>query len=152
MPFVLVQTLNLFCAGLLAGIEVAVRFGVRGPVATLAASPQIQVRQGLIRTLRVLTPIVFGLTLLSALVVTGLGRAVPGGAMRWFGLAAILAWTVVTFLGTVPINKALLTWRPEAPPENWKEQVKRWERLDTFRAAAAVIAFAGFLAAAAQRI
>jgi hypothetical protein len=63
--------LALFFAGLLAGEELAVRYGVRAPVAALADAVHIQLRQGLIRTLRILVPIVFlptlGLTLAAAM-------------------------------------------------------------------------------------
>ena len=44
------------------------------------------------------------------------------------GALAVLVWTVTTFLGTVPINKATLTWRPDAPPTQWRAVVSRWER------------------------
>jgi uncharacterized membrane protein len=58
---------------------------------------------------------------------------------------------LATFIGTVPINEALLTWRPDAPPENWKTIIKRWERLDMVRAWAAITAFACFLTAVASQ-
>jgi uncharacterized membrane protein len=59
---------------------------------------------------------------------------------------------LATFFGTVPINAAALGWSPEAPPANWKAQVDRWERLNTVRAWAALVAFACFLTAAAIRL
>jgi hypothetical protein len=68
------------------------------------------------------------------------------------GLLAVLVWTVTTFLGTVPINKATLPWRPDAPPKDWRAVVRRWERLDKVRFWAAVMAFAFFLAAVALRL
>jgi hypothetical protein len=54
---------------------------------------------------------------------------------------------LTTFLGTVPINAATLTWRSDAPPDNWRAMVGKWERLDTVRFWAAVVAFALFLTA-----
>ena len=53
--------------------------------------------------------------------------------------------------GNATINKATLTWEPNAPPKNWKAMVSRWERLDTLRTWAALAAFGLFLAAMARR-
>jgi hypothetical protein len=47
---------NLLCAGILAGEEFVVRYGIRGPIASIHPEPQIQLRQALIRRLRVLVP------------------------------------------------------------------------------------------------
>jgi len=47
---------NLLCAGMLAGEEFVIRYGVRAPVASLDPQPEIQLRQALIRRLRVLVP------------------------------------------------------------------------------------------------
>ena len=63
---------------------------------------------------------------------------------------ALLAFILVTLLGTVPINKGMLDWRTDAPPADWKEIIRRWERLDTVRCGAAVLAFAFFVVAVAR--
>jgi hypothetical protein len=55
-------------------------------------------------------------------------------------------------MATVPINVAVLAWRPDAPPENWKGIIKRWERLDMVRTWAALAAFACFLTAVALQL
>ena len=98
-----------------------------------------------------LVPAVYGATLLSAVAVTARLGTGDGFAFRCLGLLAVLAWTLTTFLGTVPINKATLAWRPEAPPKDWRAVVSRWERLDAVRFWAAGLAFAFFLAAVALR-
>jgi hypothetical protein len=132
---------GLFFAGLLAGEEVVVRFGVRGPLGALATEPQIRLRQGLIRNLRLLVPGIFLPTAALGIVVTSL----HGNGARAAAVAALLAWALVTFLGAVPINKAALEWRPEAPPPEWASLTRRWELLDTVRCWAAVVAFGLFL-------
>jgi hypothetical protein len=48
--------------------------------------------------------------------------------------------------------EAVLTWRPDAPPENWKAIIKPWERLDLIRTWAALTAFACFLTAVAMQL
>lgn len=141
---------NLFCTGLLAGEEFVIRFGVRAPVASLDERPQIQLRQALIRRLRVLVPAVFTLAVLSGTAVTLLegGFDLTAG-FRCAGLLALLAFILITLLGTVPINKAALKWEPSAPPQNWRALVNRWEGLDTARTWAALAAFGLFLTAMA---
>jgi hypothetical protein len=145
----IVGFVNLFFAGILAGTEFVVRYGVRAPLSSLEERPQIELRQALIYQMRVRVAAVFLLTAISALVVIVVDGAGAGLAWRGAGIAAIAAWAAATFLGTVPINSAVLAWQPGAPPEHWRTLLKRWERLDTLRTWAAAIAFASFLAAMA---
>src|ERR1700685_3189123 len=62
--------INAFGAGLLAGEEFVIRYGVRGPLGRLDQEPHIRMRQGLIRTLRILVPAILLPTLVSAVAVT----------------------------------------------------------------------------------
>jgi uncharacterized membrane protein len=125
---------------------------VRGSLHVLDEQPNIQIRQALIRRLRVLVPAVFVLTAISGVTVAVLGFTSPGFVFRCAGVLAVFTWTLATFGGTVPINEAVLTWQPDAPPENWKPVVKRWERLHLVRTWAALAAFACFLTAVALRL
>jgi hypothetical protein len=143
---------NLYFAGLLAGEEFVIRFGVRAPIAHLDEWPQIHLRQALIRRLRVVVPAIFGSTILTAAAATVLNGFDLGFGLRCVGGIALLAWLLVTLFGTVPINQATLTWEPGAPPKNWRALVRRWERLDTARCWAAMLAFALFLTAMALRL
>ncbi len=142
---------NLLCAGLLAGEEFVIRYGVRGPLAGLDPEPSIRLRQSLILRLRILVPAIFGLTLFSAIAVTALAASGPGFGLRCAGLAALLTFIGITLAGTVPINQAALTWDAAAPPDGWRASVRRWERLDTLRTWAAVAAFGLLLAATVLR-
>ena len=67
---VILEFIELFCAGLLAGAEFIVCFGVRSTITVLDEQPQVQLRQALIRRLRVLVPALNVPTLLSAVAVT----------------------------------------------------------------------------------
>jgi uncharacterized membrane protein len=139
---------NIFFAGLLAGEEFIVRFGVRRAIVRLADPDHIRIRQALIRALRIPVPILFFLALLSGAAVIYLGPL--GGqafGLRVAGVAALLLFIGVTLGGTVPINQAALDWSPRTPPDDWRTLVRRWERLDTIRTLAAVAAFACFLSA-----
>src|SRR5262249_39702596 len=103
---VLLEFVNLFCAGLLAGAEYVARFGVRGPSPILDDGPQLQLRQALIRRLRGVVPAVYVPTALSGVAVAVLAGADRGFALRCMALLAVLVWTLTTFLGTAPINAA----------------------------------------------
>lgn len=145
VPFSLAAVL---LSGLLAGEELAICLGVREPLASLEPQPSIAFRQALIRRLRVLVPILFVLTALA-----GLAAAIAGGARgaplaRWAGLGGLLVFISIAMLGTVPFNKAALSWSPDAPPDGWRSAVRRWERLDDLRTWAAIVAFACFAIAA----
>jgi uncharacterized membrane protein len=145
---------SVFFAGLLAGEEFVIRCGVRGPLASLPNGPHILMRQALIRTLRVLVPVLYLLTLLTTLATTFLDGAqyLP---LRGAGVAALVVWMALPLGGTVPINAAVIEWDADAPPADWRSQIDRWERLNTLRTTAAVVAFALlltslFLTAAAE--
>lgn len=145
------EFVNVLCVGMLAGEEFVICYGVRAPVASLDEKLQLQVRQALIRTLRLLVPAIFGSALISGIAVAVLTHG-RGGELRYAGLVALLAFISITLGGTVPINQAVLTWEVEAPPKDWKTLVRRWERLDTARTWAAISAFCLFLGAVVAQI
>jgi uncharacterized membrane protein len=132
----------LFCAGILTGEELVIRFGVRGPVASLEQHPHILVRQALIQRLMVLVPAIYFPTLLLGIATTLLGGLGPGFLLRGVAVVALLVWLVATLGGTAPINQAVRRWDAAAPPAEWLDVIRRWERLDTVRAGAATAAFA----------
>jgi len=136
-----VGVISVLFAGLLAGEEFVIRYGVRGPLASLDDQSHIRFRQALIYKLRILVPAIYVLTLLSAVAVTVLDGTNGGMAFRGVAIAALVAWIGATLRGTVPINEAVLEWSASAPPVTWRAQVDRWERLNTLRTWAAVIAF-----------
>ncbi len=143
---------GLLLAGLLAGEEFVVCYGVRTPLAIVDDEPQIKFRQNLIRRLRVLVPSIAMPSLFCSLAILWFHRAQPGILFQGAGVAAMLTWLVTTFAGTVPINEAVLTWSPDAPPENWKLLMARWEQLDIIRCWVTVLAFTCFLLSAALRL
>ena len=134
---------TLFFLGLLAGIEVLVMFGLRGPLKVLPVEPQIVMRQALVRRLRVVVPLV-AMTAVGLSVATAIWHFTM---LRSYGLGCIVVWLLATLFGTVPINKALLAWPPNAPPADWQARIRLWEHLDTVRVLTAVGTFALFLAA-----
>jgi hypothetical protein len=149
---VILEFVNLFCAGILAGIEIVIHYGLRAPAEVLDEQPQIQLRQALVRRLRVLVPAFFVPTAVSGIAMTVLDGAAPGFGFRCAGVLAVLTWISIRVIGTVPINSATLTWQPGAPPKNWRALVNQAERFHIAGAWAAVMAFAFFLTAVALRL
>ncbi len=151
-PRVLAEFVNLFCAGILAGMEVAIHFGFPMSAEFLDEEAQLRLRQALVLRLRVLVPLFFVPTALSALAVLALNRAAPGLWFRGTGAVALLVWIAIRVVGTIPINSATLEWPPDAPPKDWKSRVKHAERFHNVGVAAAVLAFACSLVAVAVRL
>jgi uncharacterized membrane protein len=132
---------SICTTGLLAGEEFVIRFGVRGPLARLGDEAHITMRQGLIRSLRVLVPIIFGASLLSGIGATALHWSDDSRPWHLASVALLLTFMLLTLLGTVPINKAASDWDPRNPPPRWKEAIHRWETLDSVRTVLAICAF-----------
>jgi len=147
MIHAIIEFLHLFFAGVLAGEELVICYGVRTVVAVLDQQPQIQLRHALIRKLRALVPATFVLTALSGIAAMSLDGTRAVFDLRCLAALGLLVWVVATLFGTVPINKNTLAWRPDAPPDNWRILVGRWERFDMARCWAAVISFAFLVAA-----
>ena len=146
------EFLNLFFAGILAGLELSIHYGVHVPTVALDERPQIVLRQGLVRRLRWLVPAFFVPTALLGSLATVLDGDEPGVAFRGAAILALVVWMVVRFAGTVRINSATLAWNPDAPPKDWREQIGTVEQFHVVGTWSAVLAFGFFLSAVASRI
>jgi hypothetical protein len=147
IPATVLDVVNVFFAGMLAGIEFVIHYGLRGPAEVLNEQSQIQLRQALVLRLRVLVPAFFIPTAVSGIAVTVIDGSAPGFWLRCAGVLAVLIWILIRVIGTVPINSATLTWLPDAPPKNWKAIVNDAERFHIVGVWAMVLAFALFLTA-----
>ena len=148
----ILEFVNVFFAGLLAGIEFVIHYGLRAPSEVLDEQSQIQLRQALVLRLRVLVPAFFVPTAVSGIAVTLLDGFDPGFWFRCAAMLAVLIWILIRVVGTVSINSATLTWQPGAPPKNWKAQVNHAERFHIVGVWAMVIMFAFFLTALALKL
>ena len=151
-PATILDTVNVFFAGILAGMEFVIHYGLRAPAEVLDEKAQLQLRQALVLRLRVLVPAFFVPTAVSAIAITVLDGAAPGLWFRCAGMLAVLIWIVIRVIGTVPINSATLSWQLSAPPKNWKALVNRAERFHDVGVWAVVLAFASFLTAMALKL
>ncbi len=143
------EVIGLFLAGILAGEEFIVRYGVQPALSRLDDASHIRARQALVRRMRWVVPAIMVPTVLVAIAVTIVGGTGSGFGFRIAGLVALVAFLLFSFLGTVPINIRVNDWDLENPPDDWKTLVARWQLIDVFRSSAAILAFAFFLVAAA---
>ena len=72
----------------------------------------------------------------------GAGLVVTAGALLIFSV-------VMSLLLLVPINNRNKTWTPENRPDDWKEQMNRWNRYHYVRVAVIIAAFTLLVAALA---
>lgn len=151
-PSTVLDVVNIFFAGILAGMEFVIHYGVRAPAEVLDDQAQLQLRQALILRLRVLVPAFFVPTAVSGIAVTVLDGAAPGLWFRCAGVLGVLIWIVIRVIGTVPINSATLAWQPGAPPKHWKALVNHAERFHILGVWVVVLAFACFLTAMALKL
>lgn len=100
-PATVLDFVTLFFAGILAGIEIVIHYGLRAPAEVLGEPSQIQLRQALILRLRVLVPAFFVPTTVSGIAVTVLDGAAPGFGFRCAALFAMLIWILIRVIGTV---------------------------------------------------
>ena len=151
-PTTVLAFVNVFFAGMLAGIEFVIHYGLRAPSEVLDEQSQLKLRQALVLRLRVLVPAFFVPTAVSGIALTVLDGAAPGLWFRCAALLAVLTWALIRVVGTVPLNSATLTWQPSAPPKNWKASVNHAERFHIVGVWAAILAFAFFLTAEALKL
>ncbi|WP_327435952.1 DUF1772 domain-containing protein [Streptomyces sp. NBC_01201] len=81
-------------------------------------------------------------------------RAVAGWHHDGNGLTVtagvlLIVSVIMSVLLLVPINNRGKTWTPENRPEDWKEQMNRWDRFHYVRVAVIVAAFTLLVAAVA---
>ncbi len=133
---------NVFCVGILAGMEILIHYGLRAPSAVLDDRSQLQLRQALVLRLRILVPAFFVPTALSGIAIAALEGAGPGLGLRCVGLLVLAVWIFIRIVGTVPINSATLNWTLDAPPKDWKARVARAERFHDVGVWAVILAFA----------
>lgn len=146
------QAVGLFLAGLLAGEELIVRYGIQPALRGMTDRAHIEARVALVQRLKIVVPMLMVPAVLVAVAVLAVSGGGAGLGFRWAGVLALVGFVLFSFLGTVPINIKVNDWQVEAPPADWKETVRRWEFIDVFRSTAALVAFGCSVVAVVLRI
>ena len=146
MGTTVLQAAGVILAGILAGEEFIVRYGVQPALGNLDDRTHVAARVALVRILGIVVPVLWVSTAAVAAVVLITSGGQNGAGWRWAGLA------VLTVFMLVPINVKVVDWQPNQPPAGWRAVVHRWQRRDTLRTTGAIVAFACFVIALAARV
>ena len=90
-PITILEVVNVFFAGILAGMEFVIHYGLRAPAEVLDERAQLQLRQAMVLRLRVLVPAFFVPTAVSGIAVTIIDGATPGLWLRCVAVLAVLS-------------------------------------------------------------
>ncbi|WP_423919175.1 anthrone oxygenase family protein [Frigoribacterium sp. 2-23] len=141
---------QLVLVGLLAGEELIVRWGIQPALRRLPDDAHVRTRIALVKSLKVVVPIVMVPAVLASVAVVVIAGADDGLGWRIAAMAALVVFALASFVGTVPINIGVNDWDAADPPADWKHVVRRWERIDVVRSSAAGLAFVLFTIALVQ--
>ncbi|MEE4545672.1 DUF1772 domain-containing protein [Streptomyces sp. V4-01] len=143
------EVVTTVVVGLMVGVEFSVAF-VMNPI--LNALPEDSAQLGHAhggRMLGAVMPFWYIGSLALVAVWAVAGRHHHGAGLVVTAGALLLLSVVMSILLLVPINNRNKTWTPENRPQDWKEQMNRWNRFHYVRVADIVAAFALLVAALA---
>lgn len=150
------QLLATLLLGLMAGFFFAFWVDVAPAMARLDAAEYVVAQQHINSTVRnaPFALAYFGSVAVPAFAVLALWLAGQRRqALAWSAitLTYLLGVFVLTSQVNIPINQALASWDPAAPPADWTALRDRWNDANFTRGMAALAAFAGAVAALAWR-
>ncbi|MET7988344.1 MULTISPECIES: DUF1772 domain-containing protein [unclassified Streptomyces] len=136
------EVVTTVLVGVMVGVEFSVAF-VIGPI--LNALPEDSGQLGHAhggRMLGAVMPVWYISSLVLVAVWAIAGRHHDGAGLVVIAGALLILSVVMSLLLLVPINNRNKTWTPENRPEDWKEQMNRWNRWHYVRVAVIIAAFA----------
>lgn len=143
------QVFTIVVVGLMVGVEFSVAF-VINPI--LNGLPDDSAQHGRAhggRMLGALMPFWYISSLVLSAVWAIAGWHHPGTVLVVIAAALLIVSVIMSILLLVPINNRGKTWTAENRPEDWKEQMNRWDRYHYVRVAVIIAAFALLAAALA---
>jgi len=142
------HVLAVVAVGLMVGVEVSVSFVINPIVDRLPGNTGLLARQDGGRMLGRAMPIWYccSLVLTAATAVSH----DAGAALAWVASGLLVVSIVMSIALLVPINNRAQTWTPSTAPDDWREQIGRWDRLHVVRVAVIVAAFVALTVAVAS--
>ncbi|WP_399895442.1 anthrone oxygenase family protein [Streptomyces sp. BBFR51] len=143
------QVVTTVAVGLMVGVEFSVAFVMNRIFNALPEDSGQLGRAHGGRMLGAVMPVWYigSLVLVAAWAIAGWHD--PGTGLVVTAGALLLVSVIMSVLLLVPINNRGRTWTPENRPEDWKEQMNRWDRYHYVRVAVIVAAFTLLVAALA---
>ncbi|MEH0627180.1 DUF1772 domain-containing protein [Streptomyces stelliscabiei] len=141
------EVVTTVLVGLMVGVEFSVAFVMNRIFDALPDDSNQQARSHGGRMLGAVMPVWY----IGSLVLVGIW-AVAGWHHHGTGLviaagALLIVSVIMSILLLVPINNQGKTWTPDNRPDDWKQQMKRWERYHYVRVAVIVAALTLLVAA-----
>ncbi|MFF9915757.1 anthrone oxygenase family protein [Streptomyces sp. NPDC013457] len=143
------EVVTTVVVGVMVGVEFSVAF-VLNPI--LGALPEDSGQLGRSHGGRMLGAVMPVWYITSLVLVAAWAAAAwndPGTGLVVTAGALLIVSMIMSILLLVPINNRGKNWTPDTRPADWKEQMKRWDRLHYVRVAVIIAAFALLAAALA---
>ncbi|MFB7864311.1 anthrone oxygenase family protein [Streptomyces sp. NPDC056069] len=133
--------------GLMVGVEFSVAFVMNRIFSALPEDADQLARSHGGRMLGAVMPVWYiGSLVLSAVWAVAAWHR-PGTGLVVTAAVLLIVSVIMSLLLLVPINNRGKTWTPENRPEDWKEQMNRWDRYHYVRVAVIIAAFTLLVAA-----
>ncbi|MFE3166258.1 anthrone oxygenase family protein [Streptomyces sp. NPDC059224] len=143
------EVFTTVAVGVMVGVEFSVAFFVNPILDGLPGDSAQHGRSHGARLLGGVMPLWYLTSLVLVGVWAGAGRHHHGAGLVASAGALLIVSVVMSVLLLVPINNRGRTWTAENRPEDWKEQMNRWDRFHYLRVAVIVAAFTLLAAALA---
>ena len=138
---VALEVFTVVVVGLMVGVEFSVAVVINPIVAGLPQDSAVRARAHGGRMLGAVMPFWYIGSLVLIVVWAVVDRHRPGVGLLVIAAALLLVSVLVSVLLLVPINNRGKTWTGENLPEDWKEQMNRWDRYHYVRVAIIIAAF-----------
>ncbi|MEU2724713.1 DUF1772 domain-containing protein [Streptomyces smyrnaeus] len=127
--------------GLMVGVELSVSFVINPILNALPDDSSQRGRSHGGRMLGAVMPVWYIGSLVLVAVWAIAGRHHDGAGLVTLAGALLVLSVVMSLLLLVPINNRGKTWTAENRPEDWQEQMNRWDRFHYVRVAVIIAAF-----------
>ena len=141
------QVFTTVVVGVMVGVEFSVAFVINPILDGLPGESGLRGRAHGGRMLGAVMPFWYIGSLVLSAVWAIAGWHHHGAGLVVVAAALLISSVIMSLLLLVPINNRGKTWTPENRPEDWKEQMNRWDRFHYVRVAVIIAAFALLVAA-----
>ncbi|MFD8616280.1 anthrone oxygenase family protein [Streptomyces sp. NPDC059513] len=135
------QVFTTVIVGLMVGVEFSVAFVINRILDALPGDNGLRGRAHGGRMLGAVMPYWYIGSLVLSAVWAIAGWNTEGTGLVVIAAALLIVSVIMSILLLVPINNRGKTWTPENAPEDWKEQMNRWDRYHFIRVAVIIAAF-----------
>ncbi|MFE9249370.1 DUF1772 domain-containing protein [Streptomyces sp. NPDC007088] len=143
----ILAVVTIVVTGVMVGVEFAVAVFVNPILDRLPDNGGLNARSDGARVLGRAMPVWYFSSLVLGAVWAGVSWGEDGAGYVVAGAALLVSSIVLSVLLLVPTNSRSAKWSAEGPPEDWREQLGRWDRYHYLRVAVIVLAFALFVVA-----